>query len=544
MKLTFIRANHEVTGSCTMLEIGGVRGLIDCGMEQGRDEFENIEIPAAASALDFVLVTHAHLDHTGHLPLLYKHGFRGAVYATEATCDLCGIMLKDSAHIQISDAEWKSRKAERAGRPPVAPLYDLEDTEGLLKLLRPCPYNEKLQIGENIAIRFTDVGHLLGSACIEVWLTEDGVEKKIIFSGDVGNTDQPILRDPQSPEGADYVMIESTYGDRLHESKPDYTAALAAVIQRTLDRGGNVIIPSFAIGRTQEMLYFIRQIKTEGLVHGHAGFPVYVDSPLANEATGIFLQADVSFLDDDMRDLIRSGINPLWFEDLHTAVSQAESQALNTDRTPKVILSASGMCDAGRVRHHLKYNLWRPESTVLFVGYQAVGTVGRRLHDGAKSIKLLGDEIAVNCEIAVLPGISGHADRDGLLRWLEGISPRPATVFVNHGDDGATKAFVKTLRDEHGYIAHAPYSGTVYDLKSGSFVYKAEPKPITHAPEHETHEAARGKKPKAFAPSAAYIRLTKAGEAIQKLIEKLEGAPNKTLNAFAEALEKLVEKYR
>lgn len=545
MKLTFIRANHEVTGSCTLLEVGGVYGLVDCGMEQGRDEFENIEIPVEPSALDFVLVTHAHLDHTGHLPLLYKKGFRGAVYATEATCDLCDIMLRDSAHIQISDAEWKSRKAERAGRPAVPPLYDLEDTEGLLKLLRPCPYNEKIQIGENIAVRFTDVGHLLGSACIEAWLTEGGTEKKIIFSGDVGNTDQPILRDPQSPEGADYLMIESTYGDRLHEAKPDYTHALADVIQRTLDRGGNVIIPSFAIGRTQEMLYFIRQIKTDRLIHGHDGFPVYVDSPLANEATGIFLQADVSFLDDDMRDLIRSGINPLWFEDLHTAVSQAESQALNTDRTPKVILSASGMCDAGRVRHHLKYNLWRPESTVLFVGYQAVGTIGRKLHDGAKSIRILGDEIAVNAEIAVLPGVSGHADRDGLLRWLEGISPRPATVFVNHGDDGATKAFVKTLRDEHGYIAHAPYSGTVYDLASGSFVYKAEPKPILHTPEHEAEpQTGHGKKPKAFAPSAAYIRLARAGEAVQKLIARLEGAPNKTLNAFAEALEKLVEKYR
>ena len=522
MKLTFIRANHEVTGSCTLLEVGGVCGLVDCGMEQGRDEFENIDIPVAPSALDFVLVTHAHLDHTGHLPLLYKQGFRGAVYATEATCDLCGIMLRDAAHIQISDAEWKSRKAERAGRPPVAPLYDLEDTEGLLKLLRPCPYNEKLQIGENIAVRFTDVGHLLGSACIEVWLAEDGTEKKIIFSGDVGNTDQPILRDPQSPEGADYLMIESTYGDRLHEAKPNYTKSLAEIIQRTLDRGGNVIIPSFAIGRTQEMLYFIRQIKTEHLVHGHDGFPVYVDSPLANEATGIFLQADVSFLDDDMRALIRSGINPLWFEDLHTAVSQAESQALNTDKTPKVILSASGMCDAGRVRHHLKYNLWRPESTVLFVGYQAVGTVGRKLHDGAKSVKLLGDEIAVNCEIATLPGVSGHADRDGLLRWLEGISPRPATVFVNHGDDGATKAFVQTLRDEHGYIAHAPYSGTVYDLAAGSFVYKAEPRPIQHAPEHETESEQRhGKKQKTFAPSAAYIRLVQAGEELQKLIQKL-----------------------
>ena len=377
MKLTFIRANHEVTGSCTMLEVGGHLGLVDCGMEQGRDVFENIPIPAAANALEFVLVTHAHLDHTGLLPLLYKEGFRGTVYATQATCDLCDIMLKDSAHIQLSEAEWKSRKARRAGQPDVEPIYDLEDVEGLLKLLRPCPYGEQIQVEEGLVIRFTDVGHLLGSACIEAWLSEGGTEKKIIFSGDVGNTDQPILNDPRIPEGADYVMIESTYGDRLHERTIDYVPALAAVIQRTLDRGGNVIIPSFAIGRTQEMLYFLRQIKNDELVKHHPGFPVYVDSPLATEATGIFLQTDTQYLDEDVQAMIRRGENPLWFDDLRIATSQQESQALNDDKTPKVILSASGMCDAGRVRHHLKYNLWRPECTVLFVGYQAVGRRGQ-----------------------------------------------------------------------------------------------------------------------------------------------------------------------
>ena len=269
MKLTFIRADHEVTGSCTLLEIGGHYGLIDCGMEQGRDLFENIAIPVPAAQIEFVLVTHAHMDHTGHLPLLYKQGFRGTVYATEATCDLCGIMLRDAAHIQMSEAEWKGRKAARAGQPAPEPLYTLEDVEGVLRLLRPCGYGKRIQVGENIIIRFTDVGHLLGSACIEAWLTEGGTEKKIVFSGDIGNTDQPIIRDPQTVSGADYVLIESTYGDRSHGPRVDYLTALADCIQRTLDRGGNVVIPSFAVGRTQELLYFIRQIKDAGMVLIH-----------------------------------------------------------------------------------------------------------------------------------------------------------------------------------------------------------------------------------------------------------------------------------
>ena len=460
MKLTFIRADHEVTGSCTLLEIGGHYGLIDCGMEQGRDLFENIAIPVPAAQIEFVLVTHAHMDHTGHLPLLYKQGFRGTVYATEATCDLCGIMLRDAAHIQMSEAEWKGRKAARAGQPAPEPLYTLEDVEGVLRLLRPCGYGKRIQVGENIIIRFTDVGHLLGSACIEAWLTEGGSEKKIVFSGDIGNTDQPIIRDPQTVSGADYVLIESTYGDRSHGPRVDYLTALADCIQRTLDRGGNVVIPSFAVGRTQELLYFIRQIKDAGMVHGHPHFPVYVDSPLANEATRVFLQTDTSFLDDEACALIRSGVNPLYFDDLHTAVTKEDSMALNTDKTPKVILSSSGMCDAGRIRHHLKYNLWRPECTVLFVGYQAVGTLGRKLHDGAESVKIFGDEIAVHAEITVLPGVSGHADKQGLLNWINAMEQKPAHVFVNHGDDDACTAFAACLRSEYGYDADAPYSGS------------------------------------------------------------------------------------
>lgn len=529
MKLTFIRADHEVTGSCTLLEIGGHYGLIDCGMEQGRDLFENIAIPVPAAQIEFVLVTHAHMDHTGHLPLLYKQGFRGTVYATEATCDLCGIMLRDAAHIQLSEAEWKGRKAARAGQPAPEPLYTLEDVEGVLRLLRPCGYGKRIQVGENIIIRFTDVGHLLGSACIEAWLTEGGAEKKIVFSGDIGNTAQPIIRDPQTVSGADYVLIESTYGDRSHGPRVDYLAALADCIQRTLDRGGNVVIPAFAVGRTQEMLYFIREIKEKGLVKGHPGFKVYVDSPLAIEATSVFLQCDTSFLDDEARALLNAGINPLYFDGLEVSVSSEESKAINEDREPKVIISASGMCDAGRIRHHLKHNLWRPESLVLFVGYQSEGTLGRMLYDGAKEVKLFGESIAVRAEISWLPGVSGHADKNGLISWISGFEKKPRKVFVNHGDDGACTAFTRCLTEELGYDAFAPYSGTSYDLAAGEFVTVTEGVRIPQ----------KQPVPERRPMNKYFAALVSAAEVLLRAVRSAEGRPNKELKKWAERIESL-----
>ena len=533
MKLTFIRADHEVTGSCTLLEIGGHYGLIDCGMEQGRDLFENIAIPVPAAQIEFVLVTHAHMDHTGHLPLLYKQGFRGTVYATEATCDLCGIMLRDAAHIQMSEAEWKGRKAARAGQPAPEPLYTLEDVEGVLRLLRPCGYGKRIQVGENIIIRFTDVGHLLGSACIEAWLTEGGTEKKIVFSGDIGNTDQPIIRDPQTVSGADYVLIESTYGDRSHGPRVDYLAALADCIQRTLDRGGNLVIPSFAVGRTQEMLYYIREIREKKLITGHDGFPVYVDSPMANEATAIYLQCGHECFDEETRALVDAGINPIWSDGIRISVSSEDSKAINENPEPKVILSASGMCEAGRIRHHLKHNLWRKESTVLFVGYQAEGTLGRRLYDGEKHVKLFGEDIEVNCEIGFLPGKSGHADRDGLTAWLAGFEKKPKLVFVNHGEDAVTDAFAGYLETEHGYKAFAPYSGTVFDLAEGKFLVCPKGVPVKKA------ETASGAK-----ASGLYQKLVAAGESLLSLIRASRGKPNKTLKHFLSDVEELLKKYR
>ena len=528
MKITFLGAAHEVTGSCTYLEVGDKRGLVDCGMEQGRDLYENAPLPVTPDLLDFVLLTHAHIDHSGLLPLLWKQGFRGSVYTSAATVQLCDIMLRDSANIQIQEATWRTRKALRAGGEPVTPLYDLDDVQGIMSRMIPCSYDTVVQVNDCISIRLTDVGHLLGSAAIEVWLRENGEQRKICFSGDVGNLDQPILRDPQFVRDAQYLVIESTYGDRLHtHERVDYVQALAARIQETFDRGGNVVIPSFAVGRTQEMLYFLREIKERGLVTGHGNFPVYVDSPLAVEATGIFLQCDTQFLDEDMQDMIRSGVNPIFFPGLEVAVSQAESVAINEDRTPKVILSASGMCEAGRIRHHLKHNLWRPECRILFVGYQADGTLGRALVDGIKMVKLFNEEISVNAQIDVLPGVSGHADKMGLIAWLKGFEQKPELVFVNHGDPDAAESFTECLNKELGYHAFAPYSGTRFDLLRGEFEYVAEPRPI------ETKREPSSKAARLF------MQLLAAAERLVRVCRRMEGHPNKDLIRFAKEIEKL-----
>ncbi len=482
MKIQFIGATHEVTGSCTLLEVNRKYYLIDCGMEQGKDVFQNISLPIPANQIEAVYLTHAHIDHSGMLPKLYKDGFHGKIYATDVTCDLCNIMLRDSAHIQESEAKWRSRKAERAGLSPTEPVYDTQDALGAISLFHRCNYGEKFYAGEGVEVRFTDIGHLLGSACIELWLSEGDVHKKIVFSGDVGNTDQRIIRDPQPVEETDYLVIESTYGNRLHDaSRSNVIHELATFLQRALDRGGNVIIPSFAVGRTQEMLYAIREIKQYGLVKGHKHFPVYVDSPLAVETTAVFMQCNPVCFDDETLALIKQGVNPIWFDDIRMSVSSEESKQINLDNEPKVIISASGMCEAGRVRHHLKHNLWKENSMILFVGYQAEGSLGRKLLNGEKNVSLFGEEITVNAEICSLHGTSGHADQAGLIRWIEGFKSKPDLVFVNHGDEHACEDF-KDLLSEKGYRTAAPYSGTEYDLATGKMSVYTEGKTIARVP--------------------------------------------------------------
>ena len=534
MKLTFLGATHEVTGSCTLIEVNGKYGLVDCGMEQGKDIFENQEISVDASAIDYILLTHAHIDHSGNIPLLYKKGFRGSIYATRSTSDLCAIMLRDSAHIQEFEAEWRNRKAKRADAEPYVPLYTMADAEGALSKFRPCPYGNVIRIADGVEIRFTDIGHLLGSSCIEVFMTEGDVSKKVVFSGDVGNTNQPIIRDPSTVEEADFVVCESTYGDRLHEkfrAEADHVGILAECIQRTFDRGGNVVIPSFAVGRTQEMLYFIREIKERELVKGHGNFPVYTDSPLANEATGIFVQCDRVCLDDEAAALLDRGVNPLMFPGLKTSVTAEDSKAINLDETPKVIISASGMCEAGRIKHHLKHNLWRADSTILFVGYQAVGTLGRSIADGAKKVKLFGEEIAVNAEVAFMPGVSGHADMDGLLDWIAGFKTTPKLIFVNHGENEVCDSFVNTL-EERGYRAFAPYSGTVYDLKEEAFIECPEGVPVIK----ETKGAARA--------TAVYDKLLSTADRLYRVAELTKGMSNKDLAKFTSQIEALITKWQ
>ena len=530
MILQFVGADHQVTGSAHYVECNGKRFLVDYGMEQGNIAYESKGLPCNEADIDFVLLTHAHVDHSGMLPLLYAKGFRGSIYATEATADLCSIMLRDCAHIQLQEAEWKARKKKRTdlSDEDINPIYTMADADGAIKHLVPCKYNELVKIAEGIEIRFTDIGHLLGSASIEVFLSEDGVHRKVVFSGDIGNKNQPLIKDPQYTDEADYVVMESTYGDRLHEKNVSNPLEdLATVIQETLDRGGNLVIPSFAVGRTQELLYFIRQIKERGLVKYH-DFPVYMDSPLAVDATEIFQKNIYDCFDEEAMQAVRSGHNPLTFPGLNLAITGEESKAINSDEEPKVIISASGMCEAGRIRHHLKHNLWRPECTILFVGYQATGTLGRALVEGVDEVKLFGEPISVRAQILSLPGMSGHADRDGLVEWLAAFKKKPQKVFMVHGDDMSCEALADYVNREMKIPAFAPFSGTVFDIISGEIKYEAAPEK---------------KKKKITAVSDAFARLLAAGQRLLSVIHKNQGHANKDLAKFTSQIISLADKW-
>lgn len=471
MRLKFLGAAHEVTGSCYLLTVNNKQILIDCGMEQGADIYENQELLVNPKEIDFLLLTHAHIDHSGKIPLLVKNGFEGDIICTFATADLCNIMLKDSGHIQETEAEWKNRKARRSGKEEKEPLYTVEDAKKALELFVPVEYEQKITLSSGIDVSFTDVGHLLGSAAIEVFLTEDGEKRKIVFSGDLGNTNQPILKDPHIITEADYVVIESTYGDRLHaQERPDYIAELTKILRETFREKGNVVIPSFAVGRTQELLYFIREIKEQNLLPEFPGFKVYVDSPLAIEATKIFQKNYSCCFDEEALGLIEKGINPLVFDGLVTTVTSEESKAINFDKELKVIISASGMCEAGRIRHHLKHNLWKKENRICFVGFQAKGTLGRSLLEGKKNVKLLGEDIEVRAKIETLTGVSGHADKEGLLNWLKGYETPLQRVFVVHGEAEVAEQFARTVQETFAVPIFVPYSLGEVDLLTNEII--------------------------------------------------------------------------
>ena len=533
MKLEFLGAAHEVTGSCHYLEFADKHVLVDCGMEQGPDLYVNQEIPVNASTIDYVFVTHAHIDHSGLLPMLYNHGFRGQIFTTTATHQLCEIMLKDSAHIQMFEAEWKNRKAKRAGRPEVVPLYDMNDAVGVLGHFVSCDYHSVINVCEGLKVRFVDAGHLLGSSSIEMWISEntaEGVgERKIVFSGDIGPGNRPLIKDPEYLTSADYVVMESTYGDRTHETPPDYAVELARVIRDTFTRGGNLVIPAFSVGRTQEMLYFIRRIKMENLLPEFQNFEVYVDSPLAVEATTIFGKNVQDCFDDTALALVQQGINPIGFPGLRMAITSDESKMINFNDKPKVILSASGMCEAGRIRHHLKHNLWRKDSTILFVGYQVPGTLGNMLLNGAKEGKLFGETIEVQAKIENLPGISGHADVNQLTKWVSMFDPKPKRVFIVHGEDKVTEQFAAHIHEELGLEAYAPFSGDAFDLLTGACVAQG------------SREAVEKKSTRAV--NNIFARLVAAGERLMTVIRKCEGMPNRELGKFADQINELCNKW-
>jgi len=532
MKLMFYGAAREVTGSCHGAEVNGKKILVDCGLHQGSDNGFGNSFAFHPGEISSVVVTHAHIDHSGRLPLLIKQGFGGSIYATEPTCELLSIMLRDSAHIQETEAGWRNRKQKRAGDGAAQPLYTMEDAERVLGMLVPCRYNDKIDIGNGAVIRFVDAGHLLGSAYVEMFLTEEGTTKKVVFSGDIGSTGHPIIREPEYIEQADFVVMESTYGDRVREPAVDHIPELAEVIDSTLAKGGNVICPAFAVGRAQGLLYNIREIKERNLVKSHPDFPVYLDSPLASAATEIYSKEHSGYLADEVAAMIQAGGKPLWFEGLRIVETTDESKQLNEDMTPKVIISSSGMCDAGRIRHHLKHNLWRRECSVVFTGFQALGTLGRILVDGRVSeVKLFGDEIAIKCRIINFKTMSSHADKDGLMKWINTVDPKPERVFVVHGEHDTCLSFTMKLTEE-GYNATAPKYSAIYDLLTGKMVYEGR--------DLIGHAAPAGVDRR---ESSVYQRLMLSGTRLIEVITRNRGGANKDLAKFADQIDSLSSKW-
>lgn len=478
MKIQFCGAASGVTGSCHLITTEKHKILLDCGQFQGgkAQEAMNYEpFPFNPAEIDYVILSHAHIDHCGRIPLLVKRGFKGEIYCTDATADLLDVMLKDSGYIHEKEAEWKNRKAERAGKPKVEPLYTYNDAMESLKFVKPVLYDQLVELNDEMQIVFNDAGHILGSAITELWVKENDDISKIVFSGDLGVMNRPILRDPTIIKKADYVIMESTYGNRLHPENSTSIEQLIKIVIKTIQRGGTVVIPSFAVGRTQELIYEFNRFYEEKSEYRKAleNLMVYVDSPMATTATQVF-RKNAQVFDEETKEYILKGDNPLDFKNLKFTRSTDESRFLNMDTHPKVIISASGMCEAGRIRHHLKHNLWNPKSSIIFVGYQAEGTLGRMLVEGAKEVTLFGEDIHVNAEIYNLEGFSGHADMNGLISWLAGFREKPSEIFLVHGENESKHDLAKTIKKELGYDATVIEGCSEFTLEHKSIVNRED----------------------------------------------------------------------
>ncbi len=490
MKITFLGATKTVTGSNYLVEAAGKKFLVDCGMWQGSSELEEENVQDFEfnpTEIDFMLLTHAHIDHSGRIPKLYNEGFRNPIYAHKATCDLCALMLPDSGHIQEMESQWKNKKRIRKGLEPREPLYTAEQAARCLKIFKAVKYDEIVEIDENIHVRYNDAGHMLGSSIIELWVKEDGKEIKTVFTGDIGNNDIPLLDSPTMIESADYLVMESTYGSRLHVRNDEKAEMFLKIVSETLDNGGTVVIPSFAVGRTQEILYELNKLKEnkddEEFIREYQTLmnaPVYVDSPLAISATEVF-KDNTELFEDEIKEEILRGDNPLEFPGLKFAMTTEESKALNEDNTPAIIISASGMCEVGRIKHHLKHNLWNPKSTILFVGYQAPGTLGYSIVNGAKKVKIFGEEIAVNARIEYIEGYSGHADQEWLMNFIYSFITKPKHIFLVHGEEESQKVLQEKIVNEAGINTIIPDFGETYELNDDiKVINKIEKKlPVT-----------------------------------------------------------------
>lgn len=473
MKITFLGATKIVTGSNFLVEAAGKKFLVDCGLYQGKAELEEQnyrEFDYNPAEIDFMLLTHAHIDHSGRIPKLYNDGFKGPIYAHKATCDLCQIMLPDSGHIQEMEAEWKNKKRIRKGQPTRGPLYTAEDALKCMEIFVPVKYDEIIQVSENIYVRFNDAGHMLGSSTIEIWAKEDGKETKAVFSGDLGNNDIPLLSEPTMIDNCDYLVMESTYGSRLHIRNDQKAELFLKIVSETIDNGGTVVIPSFAVGRTQEILYEINKIKEnrhdEEFLREYRTLmkvPVYVDSPLAISATQVFKE-NMDLFEDEVKEEMERGNNPLEFPGLKFTQTADESKALNESNEPSIIISASGMCDVGRIKHHLKHNIWNPKSTILFVGYQAPGTLGYEIVNGAKKVTIFGEEFAVNARIEYIEGYSGHADQEWLMNFVYSFYNKPKHIFLVHGEEESQEVLRNKILENTGIGVTIPEYGETYQL--------------------------------------------------------------------------------